>query len=169
MLYAGQKTVDLYTGTSGYQVDPLSIGNATIFQIDVHTLFGESGLLVDIWCNTTTPPNYIYGWQISSSTPHSFTFEGLQCTSLDYDNQGNDFAIAVSYVPGLKTSDELIASTTALTGSSTPQILNGFTYGELVMGLFLFALVLMAFFGGIINQVAGVKARARNSRNAKNI
>jgi len=56
--------------------------------------------------------------------------------------------------------------TTVQDASSTGALyLNGFTYGEVWIGFLLLGMFLMQFFGGIINQVAGLKGRARNTRN----
>jgi len=58
-----------------------------------------------------------------------------------------------------------LTSAGTTTATTSQKFLNGFTYGELWIGLLLLFIFLMQFFGGIINQVAGLKGRARNTRN----
>lgn len=54
-----------------------------------------------------------------------------------------------------------------ITATNTAKYLNGFTYGELTVSLFLFFILTMIFFGGIINHVAGIRWRAKNIKPTK--
>jgi len=69
------------------------------------------------------------------------------------------------YKMGTATPVFLTSSGTTTGATTSQKFLNGFTYGELWIGLLLLFIFLMQFFGGIINQVAGLKGRARNTRN----
>jgi len=57
------------------------------------------------------------------------------------------------------TTCETIGSSTVCTSTGAMYV-GGFSYGEMVIATLLLALLLISFFGGIVNQIAGVKVRA---------
>ena len=157
MIYAGQKT-DTFLGDGLYHFDVYNSNPVTI--LGIYTGQGAGGQIAclsgaqDYWFSSM-------GGQISDLAK--------ECDQVNVYGQTGD-SLSITYIEGSTTPDQILYNThMAEIGTTTPQVINGFTYGEIITGLFLFMLVLMAFFGGIINQVAGVKGRARNSRNPKNV
>ncbi len=57
-----------------------------------------------------------------------------------------------SGVPGDLASSTCVTTSDVLT-------LGGFTYGELMLGFFFFALITMVFFSGIMNKFQGVRLK----------
>lgn len=157
MIYAGQKT-DTFLGDGLYHYDVYNGNPVTLLG-----LYSGQSTGGQIACTTGTQ-NFWF-----SSMGGQVTDLAKECDQVNVYGAKGD-SLYITYVQGSTTPDQILYNThMAEIGTTTPQVLNGFTYGEIIMGLFLFMLVLMAFFGGIINQVAGVKARARNSRNPKNV
>jgi len=157
MIYAGQKT-DTFLGDGLYHFDVYNGNPVTI--LGMYSGQSNGG---QIACQSGTQDYWF------SSMGGQITDLAKECDIVSVYGQIGD-SLSLTYIEGSTTPDQILYNThMAEIGTTTPQVLNGFTYGEIIMGLFLFVLVLMAFFGGIINQVAGVKARARNSRNAKNV
>lgn len=68
-------------------------------------------------------------------------------TWVDYD-----LALVEEYATTTPLINILVASSTSPSITSS-----GFTYGEIVIGFFLFLLVVMTFFGGLLNRIVGVK------------
>lgn len=157
MIYAGQQT-DTFLGDGVYHFDVYNGNPVTILGI-----YSGQSTGGQISCRSGVE-NYWF-----SSMGGQITDLAKECDIVGvYGQTGDSFSI--TYIQGSTTPEQILYNThLAEVGTTTPQVLNGFTYGDIMIGLFLFMLVLMAFFGGIINQVAGVKARARNSRNPKNV
>ena len=71
--------------------------------------------------------------------------------------------VTFTYVPydlsKISTATPVFLTQATSTATNTPAYINGFSYGEIVTGFFLFILVTNAFFGGIINRLIGVKQK----------
>jgi hypothetical protein len=50
-------------------------------------------------------------------------------------------------------------SATTTSATNTPQYINGFSYGDMVIAFFLLVLVANQFFGGILNRLLGIKQK----------
>jgi len=48
------------------------------------------------------------------------------------------------------------------TSTNTPQYINGFSYGDIIIGLILFLMFAGSFFGGILNRLIGIKVKRPN-------
>jgi len=156
MIYAGQKT-DTFLGDSFYHFDVYNSNPVTLLGIYPGQTAGGQ-----IACQNGAQDYWFSGMQ-----PMTDLAKKCDIVSV-YGQTGDSFSI--TYIEGSTSPDQILYNTHAAeVGTTTAQVLNGFTYGEIITGLFLFVVVLMMFFGGIVNQVAGVKARARNSRNPKNV
>lgn len=159
MIYAGEQTA-IFQGDGNFHF--VAIGDITI--LGVNAISFEPLIGVRVYCD---------GKPFVISRGGQASFDGIKyCSQVAIHDAGvfgvNTGVVTINYVSGSSTPEQILYNThVAEVGTTTPQVLNGFTYGEITIGLFLFFLVLMTFFGGMINQVSGVKARARNTRNPK--
>jgi len=67
-------------------------------------------------------------------------------------------------MPSVQNANYAFGSSSCVTISDSGTI-NGFLYGDVLIAFFLMVLVLQRFFGGIINQVAGVRLRDFKKKN----
>lgn len=113
---------------------------------------------------STAPATQVFGSVGVSSIPATQVFGSVGVNNFPAIQNVNVLNNASSTGGGTTT---IIVQPATTTQASSTSILNGFTYGELMTSSLLLFICLMMFFGGIINQVSGVKNRARNTRNAK--
>jgi hypothetical protein len=75
-------------------------------------------------------------------------------------NQGMSFQYSTS---SCTTVESETVVDTATTTATTTQVLayNGMTYGDIVISLFLFLILLGMFFGGLLNRLIGVKSKLK--------
>jgi len=158
MIYAGQKT-DTFLGDGVYHNDIYSGSPVTILGLSISVRSGSGSSTEQIRCDKGSQYYFFNNQTVSDLAKN--------CDVVAYYGQTGD-SFSITYIEGSTTPEQILYNThLAEVGTTTPQVLNGFTYGEVITGFFLFVILLMMFFGGIVNQVAGVKGRARNSRNPK--
>lgn len=116
---------------------------------------------------STTSPTRILGLHMQQENVASLT--QIKCG--DYvvgKNYAKDYTLDLlnfhcnSDISVVKTgNDEAFVSVTYIREPDYHQVntSNGFTYGDMVIGFFLFILVVSHFFGGILNRLFGVKIR----------
>jgi len=82
----------------------------------------------------------------------------IATTTCAYGNPLETGAGGVLQAPTMANARFAFASSTCVTETDV-HTLAGFTYGEMITGFFLFVLITMAFFGGILNRFLGVKLK----------
>jgi len=123
---------------------------------------------------STSSPTTIYGVRLQQSLDNSTT--KVECVQ-----NGGKAIVAMNYAKDypldllnlsctgnisiVKTGNDtafvsLTYGQTRVLSTNTPMYINGFSYGEIMIGLFLLAIATGAFFGGILNRVVGVKQKA---------
>lgn len=85
------------------------------------------------------------------------------CNSNINGNLYRNSFITITYVPydlsKISTSTPVTLIQATSTASTTPQYINGFSYGEIIVSFLLLILVLNGFFGGILNNIMGKKVK----------
>ena len=71
------------------------------------------------------------------------------------DNRNYDFGTSTC----VTVQDDILITIASSTATNTAQYINGFSYGETIISLFLMVLVFNSFFGGILNRLLGTKQK----------
>jgi len=148
------QSISTSTVISGNTTYPLVSTTSPIYILGVRMQQSGTASETVVRCN-----NGVVGFNYGKDYPldlQNFLCEG----GVTITKTGNDSSfVSLTYLPYWATS------TKTEVNFDHASILNGYTYGELWIGLLLLFIFLIQFFGGILNQVFGLKGRARNTRN----
>lgn len=160
--------ISVSSGTTSAKITP---GDFTVQNVFI-TRQGTAGDTI-ISCGSTEA---FHSWNVSGQINFDTIFYCPVPITVTTPNQA---WIGLTGMPGyhmgtatpvflVSTSTAPTTATTSATSTPVASILNGFTYGEVMQGFFLFAIFVILFFGGILNRLVGVKQKARAYNELKN-
>jgi hypothetical protein len=149
----------LPTNTITFPFNILGAGTTTIYTGN-STVYGVVFLQGNVSSNTVLQcnSNMIFKnfAKDTAYMPMNYTCVG----DLKIVKTGNDEAmILVNYATA--TPPVIITRNENISSSTFPMVSNGFTHGEVLISYFLFLLVVMIFFGGILKKTWGQKERQK--------